>query len=97
MVCWGSSFGACIEAVNELNEKGKKAAVLHYSQVWPLNIDPVNNLFKKSARVIVVENNYTGQFRSLLCEHGAKGKCELVSRYDGLSFTAEYIIEELKL
>ena len=97
LVCWGSSFGACIEAVNELNEKGKKAAVLHYSQVWPLNIDPVNNLFKKSARVIVVENNYTGQFRSLLCEHGVKGKCELVSRYDGLPFTAEYIIEELKL
>ena len=96
-VCWGSSFGACIEAVNELNGKGKKAAVLHYSQVWPLNIDPVNKLFEKSARVIVVENNYTGQFRSLLCEHGVEGECELVSRYDGLPFTAEYIIEELKL
>lgn len=96
LVCWGSSFGACIEAVNELNEKGKKAAVLHYSQVWPLNVDPVNNLLEK-ARVIVVENNYTGQFRSLLCEHGVKGECGLVNRYDGLPFTAEYIIEELKL
>jgi 2-oxoglutarate ferredoxin oxidoreductase subunit alpha len=97
LVCWGSSFGACIEAVNKLNEKGRKAATLHYSQVWPLNIGPINKLLKENARIIVVENNYAGQFRSILFEHGIKSECELVSRYDGLPFTAEYIIEELKL
>lgn len=95
LVCWGSSFGACQEAAYKLNADGRKTALLHYSQVWPLDTAHVEK-FSKKARVVVVEGNYTGQFMSLLKEQGLNGECELLSRYDGLPFTAEYIIEELK-
>ena len=97
LLCWGSTYGACQEAVYKLNAAGKKAALLHYSQVWPLNISAVNELVKKKARIVVVENNYTGQFLSLLKEHGLSSECERLNRYDGLPFTPEYIVEELKL
>jgi len=96
LVCWGSSYGACQEAAYKLNADGRKTALLHYSQVWPLDISPVKKLADKKARIVVVEGNYTGQFMSLLKEHGLSGECELLNRYDGLPFTAEYIIEELK-
>jgi pyruvate/2-oxoacid:ferredoxin oxidoreductase alpha subunit len=56
----------------------------------------VKKLAAEKVRIVVVEGNYTGQFMSLLKEHGLSGECELLSRYDGLPFTAEYIIEELK-
>jgi 2-oxoglutarate ferredoxin oxidoreductase subunit alpha len=96
LVCWGSSYGACQEAAYKLNADGKKTALLHYSQVWPLDIALVKKLAAEKVRIVVVEGNYTGQFMSLLKEHGLSGECELLSRYDGLPFTAEYIIEELK-
>lgn len=98
LVCWGSSFGACRETVDRLNAKGKnkKAALLHYSQVWPPDAFAVNKLLKKKKRVVFVEGNYTGQFRSLLREQGLNGECGLLNRYDGLPFTAEFIIEELE-
>jgi len=96
-ICWGSSYGPCREAVDKLNAQEKKAALLHYSQLWPLDAAPVSRLFGKNARVFVVEGNYTGQFLSLLREYGVTGKCEPLNRYDGLPFTAEFIIEELGL
>ena len=96
LVCWGSTFGACQEAAYQLNTKGRKTALLHYSQVWPLDASAVNKLLEKNKRIVVVEGNYTGQFLSLLKEQGLNGGCELMNRYDGLPFTAEFIMEELQ-
>ncbi|MDD5599191.1 MAG: transketolase C-terminal domain-containing protein, partial [Victivallaceae bacterium] len=98
LVCWGSSFGACRETVDRLNAKGKnkKTALLHYRQVWPPDASAVNKLLMKKKRVVFVEGNYTGQFRSLLKEQGLNGECGLLKRYDGLPFTPEYIMKELK-
>lgn len=96
LVCWGSTFGACQEAAYQLNTKGRKTALLHYSQVWPLDASAVNKLLEKNKRIVVVEGNYTGQFLSLLKEQGLNGRCELMNRYDGLPFTAEFIMEELQ-
>jgi 2-oxoglutarate ferredoxin oxidoreductase subunit alpha len=97
LVCWGSTYGACREAVDLLEEGNESAAMLHYSQVWPLDIEKINKLFdKKNRQVVIVENNYSGQFYSLLRENRVKGECKLLNRYDGLPLTAEYIIEEMK-
>jgi 2-oxoglutarate ferredoxin oxidoreductase subunit alpha len=93
-VCWGSSYGPCREAADKLNGQGKKTALLHYSQVWPLDAIAVNKLIEKKIRIVIVEGNYTGQFLSLLREHGVYSGCERLNRYDGLPFTAEFIIKE---
>lgn len=95
-ICWGSTYGPCREAVDRINATGRKTALLHYSQVWPLDILQVSKLLEKKVRLIVVEGNYTGQFLSLLKEHGIAGECDLITRYDGLPFTPEFIIGELE-
>ncbi len=93
LLCWGSSYGPCREAVDALNERDVSAAMLHFSQVWPLNAEALRSILAaaKPKRIAVVECNATGQFASLLRERGVLGECELVLKYDGLPFTGEEI------
>lgn len=96
LVCWGSTYGAVREAVDILNENGRAAAMLHFSQVWPLDIGRINDMLAPAQRVIVVEGNYTGQFASQLRAAGCNKKLETLNRYDGLPFTTEYILSKME-
>lgn len=98
VVCWGSSYGACREYVDMMNANGKgQFAMIHFPQVWPLPGDRLKPLLDKPRRMIVVESNCTGQFRSLLRDAGISRKTEGVSRYDGLPITCEYLAAEVKI
>ncbi len=95
-ICWGSTYGPCREAVELLNrEDSNAAAMLHFSQVWPLVPEICRDFLKSAQKIIVVEGNYTGQFASILKEQGIIRDCQQISRYDGLPFTAEYILMEV--
>lgn len=93
LVCWGSTYGPCREAVDLLAAEGRGAAMLHFAQVWPLDAAAVRAMLAEGGvrRVTVVEGNATGQFGSVLREVGVLGGYELVTRYDGLPFTGEEI------
>ncbi|HKK34552.1 MAG TPA: 2-oxoacid:acceptor oxidoreductase subunit alpha [Desulfomicrobiaceae bacterium] len=94
LVCWGSSLGPVREALEALEQLGTSAALVHYAQVWPLV--PVEQLAKrKGRRVVVVEGNATGQFADLLARKLERGFPERILRYDGLPFTARYILDRL--
>ncbi len=95
LICWGSTYGPCREAVEQLNLEGHAAAMLHFSQVWPLDPKICKEFLENSRRAIVIEGNYTGQFASILREQQIIGDHELITRYDGLPFTAEYIVTEV--
>ena len=95
LVCWGSTYGPCREAVDVANSNGGRTAMLHFSQVWPVRAAEARQAVGGRKRVICVEGNCGGQFASLLRERGVLGDCELILRYDGLPFTAEYILERL--
>jgi len=98
LVCWGSTYGACREYVDAMNAAGAgKFAMIHFSQVWPLPGDRLKPLLERPRRLVVVENNFAGQFRSLLREVGISREMSGVNRYDGLSITAEYLAAEVKL
>ena len=96
LVAWGSTYGPCREAVDQLNAAGRDAAMLHFQQVWPINARVARQALQGRKRVFSVEGNQTGQFASLLREAGLARELALVTRYDGLPFTAEYIIDRLE-
>ncbi|MFO8014972.1 MAG: 2-oxoacid:acceptor oxidoreductase subunit alpha, partial [Phycisphaerae bacterium] len=103
LLCWGSTWGPCREAVDALNENGGRAAMLHFPQVWPLDPDAVTKAIgldgtdaKASKTITVVEGNQTGQFRTVLAEAGVPLEAESLTRYDGLPFTAADIVERIK-
>ncbi|MFW6066342.1 MAG: transketolase C-terminal domain-containing protein, partial [Planctomycetota bacterium] len=95
LICWGSTYGPCREAVDILRRRGESAAMLHIAQLLPLPADAISRHLKDRKRVICVEGNATGQLSAWLCENGLCPECEKILRYDGLAFTAEYIVERM--
>jgi len=91
LICWGSTYGPCREAVDLLQAQSRSVAMLHFSQVWPLQADVIREAIGQRQRVTSVECNQTGQFASLLRRIGARWECDLLTRYDGLPFTGEEI------
>jgi len=96
LLTWGSTYGPAREAVDILNLDGVSAAMLHFSQVWPVNAPAVRGALERRRRVVSVEGNQTGQLASLLREVGLLSECELMTRYDGLPFTGREIAARVK-
>ena len=65
IVQWGSTQGVVEEAVDILRNRGIKAGVIEINRVFPLNPD-LAGLLKNRKKIVVVENNFTGQFNRLL-------------------------------
>lgn len=95
LLCWGSTYGPCREAVDMLREQGESAAMLHIAQLLPLPAEAIARHLKDRKRVICVEGNATGQLSAWLRENGLCPDCEKILRYDGLAFTAEYTLERI--
>ncbi|NLO06570.1 MAG: 2-oxoacid:acceptor oxidoreductase subunit alpha [candidate division WS1 bacterium] len=96
LICWGSTYLPCREAVDILRMNGHNASMLHFGQIWPLNRDAVREAIGSRERVISVEGNAWGQFACVLREQGLIGEVELLTRYDGLPFTAEEIVARVE-
>lgn len=102
LLCWGSTYGPCREAVDVLNENGDgRVAMLHFPQVWPLDPEAVKKAIGSGGNggpetITVVEGNQTGQFRTVLAEAGVALDAESLTQYDGLPFTAAGIVERLQ-
>ena len=96
LVCWGSTLGPALEAAHLLRQDGKSAAVLHFGQVWPLVEDHYLPLLEAAGRVVGVEGNETGQLARLIRQESGFHIQDLVLRYDGWPFTAQYILRGLE-
>ena len=100
LLCWGSSYGPCREAVDLLGTERTSAAMLHFRQLWPLDaaavrkaVAPDNKRMPK--KIFCVEGNATGQFASLLRTVGALSECKSILKYDGLPFTGRALAERI--
>jgi 2-oxoglutarate ferredoxin oxidoreductase subunit alpha len=63
VISWGSTYYAVKEAVEEL--ESDDTALMHFSQVYPLPED-LQEQFERADNVMLVENNYTGQFADVI-------------------------------
>lgn len=90
VLCWGSNYEIVKEAIKVINSDD--VAMLHFSQVHPIH--PVTQQYlKKANKLIMVENNATGQMAKLLKLNFGIEIRNLVLKYNGLPFTVEEIIE----
>lgn len=95
LACWGSTLGAALEAAEMLTAKGEKAAVLHFSQVFPLSAQDFLPILGQAKRTVMVEGNYAGQLARLIRRETGYVFDGQVARYDGLPLTAAYICNRL--
>lgn len=92
-VAWGSTLPAAREALERTGSKA--AALLHFSQVWPLHSGTLR-LIEKAERIIAIENNQTGAFSDLLrMETGAAVERKIL-KYNGLPFSVEELAARMK-
>jgi 2-oxoglutarate/2-oxoacid ferredoxin oxidoreductase subunit alpha len=84
---WGSTRGALIEASESLKNDGIKAGIIHFTELWPL---PEYD-FPKNKTYWSVEGNSLGQLSRMLKNEYNINIKGLISRYDGLPITGEYI------
>ncbi len=96
LICWGSTYLPCREAVDILRMRGISAAMLHFAQVWPLDRDAVRERIGSRGRVVCVEGNAWGQLAMILREQQLLGDAELLTRYDGLPLTAAEIADRVE-
>jgi 2-oxoglutarate ferredoxin oxidoreductase subunit alpha len=95
LLCWGSTRGAVFETVDRLQARGRAAAALHFSQVWPLDPAPFADRLAAAGEIISVEGNAGGQLAGLLRRQSGITAARHVGRTDGLPLTPEYILRQL--
>jgi len=91
VVCWGSLGPAVQEAMGRMKAT---APVVHFSQVFPLQPEAVRTL-EQAKRIVVVEQNATGQFARLLRGYYGITGTESVLKYNGRPFSVEELVAEL--
>jgi len=94
LIGFGSVRNQMEEAVEVINRSGEKAAVLIVKVLKPFPTDRVKRYLANVKRILVVENNGTGQFADLLNQQiGLHGKLELLLKYDGNPYTMKEILD----
>ncbi len=96
LLTWGSSFGACWEAVEKANQQGEKWQVISFPQLWPFPGKDAIEMIGKATRVVSVEMNSTGQLGRLLRVETGKQPDMAVLKYDGRPMNATYVIKEIE-
>jgi 2-oxoglutarate ferredoxin oxidoreductase subunit alpha len=92
-LCWGSTYGPLREAVDRLNgERPGWANMLHFSALEPFPLEATTAALEHTKRTIVVEGNSTGQMETLLRARTGRSVDGAIRKYDGRSFTPEYIV-----
>jgi 2-oxoglutarate ferredoxin oxidoreductase subunit alpha len=96
LVGWGATGGVIREAVDLLNARGVAAAQVQVRCLMPLQKEALRGLLTDVPRVLVVEENLSGQFaRHLRAETGIQADGRVL-KYDGEPFTPEWIVERVK-
>lgn len=93
IVSWGSNYHVVKEALELM--KLDDIAYLHFSQVYPLSQGALS-YFTKAQKIIVIENNATGQFAKVLKQELNINIDETILKYNGMPFAVEEVVAAIK-
>ncbi|NLY67903.1 MAG: 2-oxoacid:acceptor oxidoreductase subunit alpha [Tissierellia bacterium] len=96
VVCWGSTYGAVKEAVENLSDEGVSIAALVFGDIWPFPTRKLLSLSKKAKKIIDIEQNATGQLDSLMRQEALIQSDYKILKYDGRPFTADEVYRRIK-
>jgi len=96
VVCWGSTYGAVKEAVENLLDEGVSIGALVFGDIWPFPTRKLLSLSKKAKKIIDIEQNATGQLDSLMRQEALIQSDYKILKYDGRPFTADEVYRRIK-
>lgn len=92
LVGWGSVKNTILDLISQ----GEDIGYLHYEFLFPLKTELLNTLIKRGKKIILVENNQTGQLAEMLKEKTGYPFKKRILKYDARPFFVEDILEYLK-
>lgn len=97
LVGWGSTEGVIREAIEKLaEEEGILANHLQVKWLVPIHAETILSILSRSKKIVIVENNYSGQFaRYLRSETGIAANGH-IRKYDGEPFLPHHIADGVK-
>jgi 2-oxoglutarate ferredoxin oxidoreductase subunit alpha len=94
---WGSTQGVIREAVEQLTaNEGVAANSLQVKWLVPFHGEHISRILSRSKRVIIVENNYSGQFARYLRSETGFAAHGHIRKYDGEPFRPHHIVDAVK-
>jgi 2-oxoglutarate ferredoxin oxidoreductase subunit alpha len=97
LVGWGSTEGVIREAVEKLaGEEGIVANQLPIKWIVPFHTEEITRILSRSKKVIIVENNFSGQFARYLRSETGFAAHGHVRKYDGEPFMPHHIVNAVK-
>lgn len=98
-VGWGSVKSCVLDAlslIKKFSDKKAKCGYLHYEFMFPLKTKLLKELIEKKKRLVLIENNQSGQLgEQVMRATGFKFK-ERILKYDGRPFFVEDILDFLE-
>jgi len=95
LLSWGSNKEIVEETAARLQSEGRPLAALHFSQVYPLTPAMIEGIPLTGKRLLVIENNATGQFAKLLKRELSLTVDDLILKYNGLCFSVKELYDEV--
>jgi 2-oxoglutarate ferredoxin oxidoreductase subunit alpha len=97
IIGWGSSRGVIEEARERLLNEGANVSHAHVKVLMPFPTGDLAPHIQQAKRVLIVENNSTGQLAALIRQHvGQADKIETLLKYNGEPFYPYEIENKLK-
>ena len=93
LVGWGSTQGVIREARQLLADRGVSANQLAIKWIVPFHVEAVTEIVTKARRVIVVENNYSGQFYRYMRSETGLSVDGHIRKYDGEPFMPHHVAD----
>ncbi len=84
----GSTKNAILDAISS----GKDIAYLHYEYIYPLKTDLLMNFASQNKRILLIENNQTGELGKIITETCGYQFKEKILKADGRPFFLEDIL-----
>jgi 2-oxoglutarate/2-oxoacid ferredoxin oxidoreductase subunit alpha len=89
----GSTKNTVLDSMKLTN---KKIGYLHYKYIFPLKYEKLLSIFENGSRVVLIENNQTGELGKLFKEECGFDFQEKLLKFDGRPFFVEDILDYIK-
>jgi 2-oxoglutarate ferredoxin oxidoreductase subunit alpha len=96
LIGFGSTYGVIREAIDLLAKEGVTANHLAIKWIVPFHADEVSAILDNAKRLIIVENNYSGQFARYLRSETGIAAHGHIRKYDGEPFLPHHIVEAVQ-
>jgi 2-oxoglutarate ferredoxin oxidoreductase subunit alpha len=88
-------YGSVGNTIRDTFKISPNIGYLHYKYIYPLKFEKILKLYEKGARIVLVENNQTGEFGKLIKQESGFEITERLLKYDGRPFFVEDILDFL--